>query len=368
MGHYKNPIYFGGVEISNYELYQELSRRGNKITILSSRYPGSGSYEVNENFGYIFAGFSFGKIASALAFSLSSLATAARLSRDYDVLIEDQTFWSPSFSFLLKRKIPVILRIHDFTDLTVFLKKNGLLIGPCLYANMKIYPKLFKNWIVVSKVLNDRHGIDGKVIGNGIDQNIFEALPKQGNYIAYMGRLDIVKKGLDIMIEALRILNEEEWFKQNRINVQMAGDGQDKQRLLTMISKSGLCPHIELVGWVEGREKVQFMEDAEFLLMPSRFEGQPIVSLEAGACYKPLIVSDIPELSHVTEHGYGASFQNFSPADLAEKIRLMHEDPGRRMEMGFKGRKFAESNKWSHIAERYEAYLRGVIEHFHRHP
>lgn len=229
---------------------------------------------------------------------------------------------------------------------------------------MRIYPKLFTNWIVVSKTLNDRYGIDGKVIGNGVEEKMFEALPKRGDYIAYMGRFDLVKKGLDILIEAVRILSEEGWLKRNNVRMRMAGEGQDRGKLLEMISENGLTDSVEVVGWVEGREKIQFVENAEFLVMPSRFEGQPIVSLEAGACYKPLIVSDIPELSHVVENGYGVSFKKFSPYELGEKIRSLHEQMETRQEMGQRGRKFAESNTWDSVVRTYEDYLRIAIRNF----
>lgn len=364
MGHYKNPYFFGGVEISNYELYKRLSLNGNKITIISSKYPGFKNYEVNENFNYVFVGYAFGKKRSAFAFPLSSFITAAKICRDYDILIEDLTVWSPSFSFLLQKKKPVILRIHDFADLTTFTRKNGFLIGPCLYGNIRIYPRLFKNWIVVSNALNARFGINGRVIGNGIDEQMLEAVQKKGDYIAYMGRFDIVKKGLDILIEALDILRKEGWLMKNNLKLKMAGEGQDKGKLLKIISQKELSNLIDVVGWVEGREKTQFIENAEFLVMPSRFEGEPIVSLEAGACYKPMIHSDIPEFFHVIENGYGISFKNFSPQGLAEKIRYLHEHTEIREEMGRRGRQFAEMNTWFHIGKKYEGYLEERIRDF----
>jgi len=364
MGHYKNPYFFGGVEISNYELYKRLSLHGNKITILSSKYTGFRNYEVNENFDYFFVGYAFGKKRSALAFPLSSFITAAKICRSYDILVEDLTVLGPSFSFLLQKKKPVILRIHDFTDLTTFTRKNGFLIGPCFYGNMRIYPRFFKNWIVVSNTFNARFGINGRVIGNGIDEQMLEAIQKKGDYIAYIGRFDLVKKGLDILIEALDILREKGWLMKNNLKLRMAGQGQDKEKLLKIISQKKLSHLIDMVGWVEGREKTRFIENAEFLVMPSRYEGQPITSLEAGACYKPVIVSDIPELSHVVKQGYGQSFKSFSPEELSKKMRYFHERADVREEMGIKGRKFAESNTWNHIMPIYEDYLRQMIREF----
>jgi glycosyltransferase involved in cell wall biosynthesis len=46
-------------------------------------------------------------------------------------------------------------------------------------------------------------------------------------------------------------------------------------------------------GWVDEDEKIYLLQKASILLVPSTFEGQPLVVLESLACGLPVIVSDM---------------------------------------------------------------------------
>lgn len=99
--------------------------------------------------------------------------------------------------------------------------------------------------------------------------------------------------------------------------------------------------------------------------MPSRFEGQGIVALEAAALGKPLIVSDIPELYYVVENGFGICFKKDDPEDLAKKIKFLWDNPKLTAAMGKKGRQFAQNFTWEQIAKTYEEYLLQTYREFH---
>ena len=47
------------------------------------------------------------------------------------------------------------------------------------------------------------------------------------------------------------------------------------------------------VGWINEDEKLQLLQQASLLLVPSAFEGQPLVILEALACGLPVLTSDL---------------------------------------------------------------------------
>ena len=49
---------------------------------------------------------------------------------------------------------------------------------------------------------------------------------------------------------------------------------------------------ISCVGWVSEPEKLRLLQSASLLLVPSKFEGQPLVILEALACGLQVLTSD----------------------------------------------------------------------------
>ena len=112
-----------------------------------------------------------------------------------------------------------------------------------------------------------------------------------------------------------------------------------------------------MVGFVEGQEKIDLLKRCLFLVMPSRYEGYPNTMMEAAACGKPLIVSDIHELRCVVEAGFGVSFKNGDAKDLADKMKFLLGNESLRREMGEKGREFVKNLTWDRIAEEYEEFL-----------
>jgi glycosyltransferase involved in cell wall biosynthesis len=97
------------------------------------------------------------------------------------------------------------------------------------------------------------------------------------------------------------------------------------------------------------------------MIIPSRYEGQPLIIVEAAACAKPVIVSDIPELKYAVDAGFGLSFRTGDEKDLAKKINFLLGNPSLRREMGIKAREFAREFTWDRIAEEYEKYLLGIV-------
>ena len=65
----------------------------------------------------------------------------------------------------------------------------------------------------------------------------------------------------------------------------------DLQMTLTGVSSSS-NDWISTVGWINEDEKLQLLQQASLLLVPSAFEGQPLVILEALACGLPVLTSD----------------------------------------------------------------------------
>jgi glycosyltransferase involved in cell wall biosynthesis len=98
------------------------------------------------------------------------------------------------------------------------------------------------------------------------------------------------------------------------------------------------------------------LQKAAFAVFPSRHEVQPIAVLEAMACGKASVVSDIPGLSFAVRSGAGLSFRSGDASSLALAMKSLAESR-QRQEHGLRGREWAKGITWDKIAGRFERFL-----------
>lgn len=93
--------------------------------------------------------------------------------------------------------------------------------------------------------------------------------------IAFVGRLDVFHKGLDLALKALST------FKQNQhaFRFTLYGEGPDKPYLLSLVKHLGLEENIVFAGYAQDLKLV--WESNHMLLMPSRMEGCAVALTEA---------------------------------------------------------------------------------------
>lgn len=338
--HINNPWVGGGGAVRVYEIYKRLSEKGHKVKVVSGNYPGAKDYSVNTNFEYTFIGKPTNYMLSTFSYAFEAFTLAKKIKDSFDVIVEDFAPWNPLFCYRIKEK-KVIIQLHHVHGLDI-LKRYNLLGLPFFFIE-KRYPKFFKNVIVVSQASKEKFGINNaEVIPNGVE--FVERQFVDGEYVAYIGRIDLFSKGLDILIKAMSNIKGVELL--------VAGSGKDKDEFLRLIQD---IPNIKFLGKI--KDKYEFIRNSKFVVMPSRFEGQGIVALEAAAMGKPVIVSDIPELDYVVKAGFGLSFRKGNYLDLREKIERMNKDDNLRKQFGENGIKYAEKFLWDNIANQYEKYI-----------
>jgi glycosyltransferase involved in cell wall biosynthesis len=99
-------------------------------------------------------------------------------------------------------------------------------------------------------------------------------------------------------------------------------------------------------------------------VFPSIYEPFGIVLLEAMACGKPVVASNVGGIPFVVEEGKtGLLFESGNVEDLADKIMTILENEELGEKMGEAGRERAKEFTWDKIAERtvevYKEILKG---------
>lgn len=110
----------------------------------------------------------------------------------------------------------------------------------------------------------------------------------------------------------------------------LGGRGQDRSRVLSLISKLGLTNNVILAGYIRDEELPAHYNLCDVFAMPSKGEGFGIVFLEALACGKPVIAGNKDGSSDALLNGkLGVLVDPDDSSQLADAITdiLSHDHP-----------------------------------------
>lgn len=176
------------------------------------------------------------------------------------------------------------------------------------------------------------------LIYNGISPIITNAVKnKQTNRPAnllFIGRFDHAK-GLDILLKAIETLD------QSKFTLTAIGESVDNNKALN------IPDNVITTGWVTREKAIEYLAQADALIMPSRWEGFGLVAVEAMACKTAVIASDASSLPEQVEHQEtGYIFKSEDSSELAEIIEKAYSDIHLLHQMGEAGhQKFLNSFK-----------------------
>jgi len=170
---------------------------------------------------------------------------------------------------------------------------------------------------------------------NFIDSSVIRASPGRGKYVLYLGRLS-AEKGLWTLVRAFEQLSG--------INLKIMGGGPLEMSLRTYVEERGI-KNIDLLGFKQGAEKWQILEESLFVIVPSEwYETFCMSALEAFAAGKPVVASNLGSLPYVIEDGKsGILFEPGNVADLIDKVNHLVANPSDIAAMGWHARELAET-------------------------
>jgi glycosyltransferase involved in cell wall biosynthesis len=136
----------------------------------------------------------------------------------------------------------------------------------------------------------------------------------------FVGRL-VTQKNLGCLMRALASLpaGQRPW-------IALAGNGPLRAEIDAMREAAGLDDDVRFLG--ERSDAIQLMKAADFLVLPSSYEGMSNVLMEAMSAGCPIIASDVggnPEL--VEDGATGLIFPADDAAALAVHLRRMSAEP-----------------------------------------
>ncbi|MDX1977517.1 MAG: glycosyltransferase family 4 protein [Pseudanabaenaceae cyanobacterium bins.68] len=138
---------------------------------------------------------------------------------------------------------------------------------------------------------SDRLHVKPSVINPPIGKDLGSNTSNQPNFL-FVGRLS-PEKGVIILLQAWAALNQPDW------QLTILGDGAERLKLERFVVDSGL-KNVKFLGYLPAAQIMEVIQSATAIAVPSQwYETFGRVVIEAFACEKPVLASDLGALSEL---------------------------------------------------------------------
>ena len=186
------------------------------------------------------------------------------------------------------------------------------------------------------------------LVPDGFDPSGFANLPERGSLrdrffsghkgplVLFLARLN-AKKGLDLLIQAMRIVIAE------RPEVRLAIVGPPdplsfNKDVIRWVKENNIEDQTVLAGVADKQMRLEAFADADVYVLPSHAENFGFTVFEAMACGIPVVVSDTLNFAPDFARSGAAFVLPRTPEAFSEAIIRLIDHPDLRREMGARGR------------------------------
>jgi len=268
--------------------------------------------------------------------------------------------------------IPVVATYHThFASYAKYYKVKALETLSWNYFR-KVYNSCARTFVPSEPIRNElaAHGIKNlEYLPHGVDMASFDPQYASSQWKAdhgiqgkhallFVGRL-VWEKDLATLAETYRILSAQ----RDDIAFVLIGDGPIRQDL------EKLMPEAKFLGYQQGKDLARAYASSDVFVFPSTTETFGNVTLEAMASGVPPICAREGGAYGIIQQGKtGLIAQPRDPADLAEKIELLLDNPPLREDIAQRAYDFARTQSWDKIFDRLmNAYGETLLENKHNH-
>ncbi|WP_115684511.1 glycosyltransferase family 4 protein [Corynebacterium senegalense] len=340
----------GGVQAHILDLARSLRGRGHEVRVLGPASPatelpewvtrGGGAFPVRYN----------GSVARlSIGPRVRHLTRSFIEDGDFDVLhIHEPNAPSYSMAALVMARGPIVATYHASAESSLALR--------AALPTLRIGLEKIRGGIAVSEMARrwqvEQVGTDPVLIPNGVDTAQFSRRRGARNAstsveIVFLGRLDEPRKGLDILLEALRHLDRP-------VRVTVMGGGSPRD-----------VGGVDFVGRVSDEEKARILGRADIYVAPNTGgESFGIVLVEAMAAGCAVVASGLEAFAAVcdadSDEPAGALFPTGDAAALAATLRSLIDDPAARNRLIDAGTRRAADYDWATVTDRILAVYETV--------
>jgi glycosyltransferase involved in cell wall biosynthesis len=210
-------------------------------------------------------------------------------------------------------------------DIQKFLIKKVITSSDCVIALTERWASFFEKFLSKEKI---------KVLPNSVHAAIYDRYRRQ---VKKSKRPTIIfagifseNKGIYDLLSVMLGLKE----KVPEIRLLLAGD-KNIDKIKRFIKTNSLEQNVEIVGWVSPNKLISLYCESHIFVLPSYYEGLPMVLIEAMACGLPVVSTKVGGIPEIIEEGVNGFL--VTPGDrkaLFEKLLILSKDLKLCLRMG----------------------------------
>jgi glycosyltransferase involved in cell wall biosynthesis len=341
------------------KMAQPFEQNGVKVSWLSLPSPISRSIQVN---GYSYSLATFLK-RPYLSLHLRKLTNTQRFD-----LVESSDFNGPLYSkpfakFIVRLEGSVTAYRYaenrpDFNHpVDKYFERKQLLMADHIIACSRY----------IAELTNLAFGLDlsNKLLYNAVDTELFYPQPKvtDPGQILYVGNI-MWRKGVFDLIRAMPAVIAE--VPGAHLTIAGGAGGVHLQQLEAELSAlpGAVRQKVDIIGHIAHEDLPKIYNKVAVVVFPSRVEAFGLTCVEAMSCGRPVVATCLASGPELVEDGISGLLADPSnPADLAEKINLLLDDPELAQKLGINARqRVLEKFDLRDLGPRNLAFYQSVLQ------
>jgi glycosyltransferase involved in cell wall biosynthesis len=343
----------GGGTLYVHNVAKFLARKGHEVTLICAGRSGMGQEDNVDGVKIVRMGTSYSVYFHAL------ISYFRRFRKNTDIII-DVINGPPWFSPLYSRTRKIALIFQTFKE--VFSLELSKPIALVLGLIEGVIPYVYRKVSIITL----SESVENELVDLGLQRNNIFIVPpgiEREKYkprrkspfpiVLYVGRLKKYK-GLEHLIVAMTYVVKE--IHDSKLII--AGKGDFETELRDFVDKMGLRKSVEFCGYVSEERKVELMQEAHVIVIPSVKEGWGIPIIEAAACGTPAIGTDTTGLrDSIIDGKTGFLVPYKKPRILARKIVKILQDDELRNKLSKNAIEWADNFDWNTRLLKFEEII-----------
>lgn len=288
----------GGGQINAWEISKRVAKKGHKVDIIT-RNNGYDNLPRVKNLKIVKLGLKSNPNSTLSKIIFTTRALIHFLDKDYDI-IHAHAFLPGITTVLIKfyKGIPTVFTVHGTSLGTNLLNPVSKKIEEIILTKIK-----YDTEITVSRDFFNIKNVNKNVvyIPNGIDTSLFDKI-KVAKYkqktLLFVGRLHPQKNLINLIKAFERVIK-----KYPKLRLLIVGEGTQKEELIKITKELKLENNISFLGEKKQKDLIEIYKKSHLFILPSIYEGQPLVLLEALVAGLPIVATNVGGVPDIVNEG-----------------------------------------------------------------